>query len=71
MVHFWATLACAQLAVASASHWKSQQFKSIVTFGDSYTDESRLNYFSQHNGTAPPPGWVDPVVSSVIFLLNI
>lgn len=63
-----ATLACAQLAAASASHWKSQQFKSVVTFGDSYTDESRANYMSQHNTSAPPPpGWVNPVVSGILF----
>lgn len=28
----------------------------MVTFGDSYTDDSRLEYFINHNGTAPPPG---------------
>lgn len=43
--------------------WKLTKFKSLVTFGDSYTDENRLNYFSSHNGSAPPVGWVDPIVS--------
>ncbi|KAL1966150.1 hypothetical protein VTN77DRAFT_4702 [Rasamsonia byssochlamydoides] len=50
--------------VASAQSpgaWGLRRFTSLVTFGDSYTDESRLNYFSSHNGSAPPVGWVDPV----------
>ena len=33
----------------------------MVVFGDSYTDDSRLGYFQQHNGSAPPVGWVDPI----------
>jgi len=32
------------------------QFKTLVTFGDSYTDENRLGYFINHNGSAPPVG---------------
>lgn len=36
-------------------------FKSLVTFGDSYTDENRLGYFINHNGSAPPVGWQQPV----------
>lgn len=47
----------------SSSKWKLKKFKSLVTFGDSYTDESRFGYFYSHNGSAPPVGWVDPVVS--------
>lgn len=47
----------------SSSKWKLKKFKSLVTFGDSYTDESRFGYFASHNGSAPPVGWVDPVVS--------
>lgn len=50
-----------------AQPWGLKKFTSLVAFGDSYTDDSRLNYFSQHNGTAPPVGWVDPVVSYVLL----
>ncbi|KAF1976162.1 SGNH hydrolase [Bimuria novae-zelandiae CBS 107.79] len=37
--------------------WQAQDFKTIVTFGDSYTDENRLGYFGGHNGSPPPVGW--------------
>jgi phospholipase/lecithinase/hemolysin len=33
--------------------------ENLVTFGDSYTDESRLYYFAEH-GHAPPPGTLLP-----------
>jgi hypothetical protein len=46
----------------SAQAWKAGKFKTLVTFGDSYTDENRLSYFIQHNGSAPPVGWDQPVV---------
>lgn len=50
----------------AASHpvrfWGSQQFKSLVSFGNSYTDQSRLNYFTSHNGSPPPVGWEQPDV---------
>jgi hypothetical protein len=52
-------------ALPSARGWNIKNLKSVVTFGDSYTDEQRLSYFADHNGTAPPPGWVQPVVSSL------
>jgi phospholipase/lecithinase/hemolysin len=55
--------ASAALYVDGASAWGLTRFKSLVTFGDSYTDESRLNYFSSHGGQPPPVGWVDPAVS--------
>ncbi|EEA28699.1 hypothetical protein TMatcc_002946 [Talaromyces marneffei ATCC 18224] len=45
----------------TSSKWKLKKFKSLVTFGDSYTDESRFGYFYNNNGNAPPVGWVDPV----------
>ncbi len=35
-------------------------FDSLVTFGDSYTDESRLSWFISHNGSAPPVGALLP-----------
>ena len=31
---------------------------------NSYTDESRLGYFQQHNGSAPPPGLLLPASNS-------
>ncbi|CAK7220223.1 hypothetical protein SBRCBS47491_004115 [Sporothrix bragantina] len=31
-------------------------FDNLVTFGDSYSDDGRLNYYIGHNGSAPPPG---------------
>ncbi|KAH8659248.1 GDSL lipase/esterase [Tricladium varicosporioides] len=37
-----------------------KDFKNLVAFGDSYTDESRLGYFFSHNGSAPPPGLLLP-----------
>lgn len=38
------------------SVWQASNYKSLLTFGDSYTDENRLNYFGSHNGSAPPAG---------------
>ncbi|KAF2278818.1 uncharacterized protein EI97DRAFT_413696 [Westerdykella ornata] len=40
--------------------WNLNNFKTLVTFGDSYTDENRLGYFINHNGSAPPVGWEQP-----------
>lgn len=42
------------------SVWNVDNFDSLVTFGDSYTDENRLGYFIVHNGTAPPAGTYFP-----------
>ncbi|SMY24715.1 unnamed protein product [Zymoseptoria tritici ST99CH_1A5] len=42
------------------SQWSLQKFTSLVTFGDSYTDDSLLQYFADHNGSAPPVGYVNP-----------
>lgn len=39
-----------------ASAWNAQQFNDFIAFGDSYTDENRLNYFGGSNGSAPPAG---------------
>jgi len=57
-----------------------KDFDNLVAFGDryghqilvqfstltclSYTDESRLSYFQQHNGTGPPPGTTLPESTS-------
>lgn len=43
-------------------HFSLSNFKTLVTFGDSYTDDSRLGYFINNDGEAPPVGWVQPEV---------
>ncbi|KAH7385049.1 carbohydrate esterase family 16 protein [Cadophora sp. MPI-SDFR-AT-0126] len=48
----------------SKSHSWIRYFDNLVAFGDSYTDESRLGYFINHNGTAPPPGLLLPPSTS-------
>ncbi|KAL2818159.1 GDSL lipase/esterase [Aspergillus cavernicola] len=50
----------ATLATPS-SHWGPRNWRTLVTFGNSYTDENRLDYFEQHDGEAPPVGWVQPI----------
>lgn len=45
-----------------AKGWDLKNFKSIVTFGDSFTDENRLGYFINNKGAAPPVGWEQPIV---------
>lgn len=42
------------------SAWSVSNFNSLITFGDSYTDESRLGWFINHNGSAPPAGALLP-----------
>lgn len=42
--------------------WCIKKLTSLVAFGDSYTDENRLGYFGNHDGQAPPVGWVEPEV---------
>lgn len=44
--------------------WSVSNFHSLLTFGDSYTDESRLGYFIQNNGSAPPAGVLLPESNS-------
>ncbi|KAL4782193.1 hypothetical protein BJX76DRAFT_349579 [Aspergillus varians] len=41
-------------------HWGLREWKGLVTFGNSYTDDTRLEYFESHNGSAPPVGWQQP-----------
>lgn len=48
--------------------WAGKEIESLVTFGDSYTDEQRVNYCGSNNGTAPPVGWIEPVVCLLSFL---
>ncbi|KAI1634646.1 acetyl esterase [Biscogniauxia mediterranea] len=48
-------------AVASASGIPGiSSVENLITFGDSYTDEGRLQWFVDHNGTAPPAGTLIP-----------
>ncbi|EKG10232.1 Lipase GDSL [Macrophomina phaseolina MS6] len=44
--------------------WGLEKFTSLVAFGDSYTDESRLAYFIATGGQAPPVGWIGPESNS-------
>ncbi|KAF1843374.1 carbohydrate esterase family 16 protein [Cucurbitaria berberidis CBS 394.84] len=50
------------LAERPSQAWREGKFKTLVTFGDSYTDENRLGYFINNNGSAPPVGWQQPVI---------
>lgn len=45
---------------SSNPHWHVDQFKNFIVFGDSYSDENGLAYFTSHNATAPPPGTLLP-----------
>ncbi|KAK5745310.1 hypothetical protein LTR17_001471 [Elasticomyces elasticus] len=47
-------------ALGGVSPWTLKRFRRLITFGDSYTDESRLQYMIDHNGTAPLLGAVLP-----------
>lgn len=47
---------------AGENNWNLKKFTSLVAFGDSYTDDSRLGYFISHNGSAPPVGYDNPAV---------
>lgn len=73
-----ATLAGSVLADVSghsrghgAQDWNSKRFKNFIVFGDSYSDESRLNYFAGHNGTLPPPGTVLPEVDAAALRMYL
>ncbi|KAL4920686.1 hypothetical protein BDW62DRAFT_176048 [Aspergillus aurantiobrunneus] len=56
----------ALLLVLSATHaqqthqWGPSQWRGLVTFGNSYTDDTRLDYFAEHDGAEPPVGWEQP-----------
>lgn len=45
---------------SAAAQWTQAQFKNLIAFGDSYTDESRLGYFINHHGQPPPVGYLGP-----------
>jgi phospholipase/lecithinase/hemolysin len=59
-------LLLAPVSICQASSWDLSKFSTLVAFGDSYSDDARLDYFREHQGQAPPPGWVNPVVSTTI-----
>jgi phospholipase/lecithinase/hemolysin len=44
----------------SNSSWRLSSIRRMIAFGDSYTDESRLQYMIEHEGTSPPPGTTLP-----------
>lgn len=50
---------CAKGYTAKATKFGWRKIQALVSFGDSYTDESRIRYFQEH-GQAPPVGWVAP-----------
>lgn len=56
------------IAGSNARPWDLGSFETLVAFGDSYTDDSRLGYFGAHNGSQPPVGWVDPPVGFFLFV---
>ncbi|KAH6844794.1 carbohydrate esterase family 16 protein [Chaetomium sp. MPI-CAGE-AT-0009] len=61
-MHLTWILAGASVAVAT---WPSHDaFETLVTFGDSYTDNGRLNYYLNNGGKAPPPGQYHPVINT-------
>ncbi|KAK3374424.1 GDSL lipase/esterase [Lasiosphaeria ovina] len=43
-------------AGAAAGRKSGDSFDTLVTFGDSYTDNGRLGYYINHNGNPPAPG---------------
>ena len=54
---------CLLLALPSlVAGWSLSNFSDLVVFGNSYADESRWDYFVNHNASAPPVGWDEPVV---------
>lgn len=74
MVSSWSIrLLVANLAITGgvAGGWRDGKFKTLVTFGDSYTDENRLGYFINNNGSAPPVAWQQPVVSQNCLEANL
>ncbi|TKA54230.1 hypothetical protein B0A49_12900 [Cryomyces minteri] len=52
---------CPSASAAARNAWGLKNLTSLVSFGDSYTDENRLAYFIANNGSAPPVGYVGPV----------
>lgn len=65
-----AALAAGSFAYSHNPNWNLTSFTSLVSFGDSYTDDSRLSYFIAHNGSAPPVGYANPAVRETHRLTN-
>jgi len=58
------SLLCLTTAVtASSLKCRSKPFENLVTFGDSYTDNGRLNAYFASGGKAPPPGTMHPEIN--------
>lgn len=53
-------LAAASLATAGAVPHSSSPFSTLVTFGDSYTDDGRLTWYFDHDDQPPPAGTIQP-----------
>lgn len=52
-------------AIVAATPCKPKEsFSTLVTFGDSYTDDGRLGYYINHHGEGPPPGVYQTVTNS-------
>ncbi|KAI8946093.1 carbohydrate esterase family 16 protein [Xylaria longipes] len=47
-------------AAARINAYPSSGVQNLIVFGDSYTDEGRLQYFLSSGGAVPPPGTVIP-----------
>ncbi|KAL2024506.1 hypothetical protein VTK56DRAFT_7549 [Thermocarpiscus australiensis] len=62
----WAFLVGASAAVATGDqHWGGKAgFDTLVTFGDSYTDNGRLAYYINNGGNPPAPGHYHPVTNT-------
>lgn len=58
LLFFW--LVAVAVTAAAASSCPVGNMDNLVSFGDSYTDESRKNYFMTHGGQPPPAGTLLP-----------
>ncbi|KAI9660217.1 MAG: hypothetical protein M1831_003524 [Alyxoria varia] len=47
-------------AHAKGENWSLKQFKNLIVFGDSYSDENQFQYFVTHKGSHPPVGTLLP-----------
>ncbi|KIW12761.1 hypothetical protein PV08_07947 [Exophiala spinifera] len=52
----FAVLMVRQIKLFEERRWNIKNFRSFITFGDSWTGESRYEYFYAHNSTLPEPG---------------
>lgn len=56
-------LAVSAITAAATASNVSASFSNLVTFGDSYTDNGRLGYYIDNNGSSPPAGVLLPQTS--------